>query len=87
MIYYPVLDETGLEGAWDFTLNYGLMLNLPARVGAPPVGTAPGVPSDPAGIPSFTEAVEKQLGLKAVTRKRMVPVLVIDHIEEKPTEN
>ena len=33
------------------------------------------------------EAVRKQLGLKLEMRKRMLPVLVIDHIEEKPAEN
>ena len=38
----------------------------------------------PTGSVSFFDAVEKQLGLK---RKRPAPVLVIDHIEEKPTEN
>jgi uncharacterized protein (TIGR03435 family) len=33
------------------------------------------------------DAVEKQLGLKLEMRKRTYPVFVIDHIEEKPTEN
>jgi uncharacterized protein (TIGR03435 family) len=33
------------------------------------------------------EAVTRQLGLKLESQKRPVPVLVIDHIEEKPTEN
>jgi uncharacterized protein (TIGR03435 family) len=33
------------------------------------------------------DAVEKQLGLKLEVRKRTLPVFVIDHIEEKPTDN
>jgi uncharacterized protein (TIGR03435 family) len=33
------------------------------------------------------DAVEKQLGLKLDVQKRTYPVLVIDHIEEKPTDN
>jgi uncharacterized protein (TIGR03435 family) len=33
------------------------------------------------------DAIQKQLGLKLVMRKRVAPVLVIDYIEEKPTDN
>ena len=29
----------------------------------------------------------KQLGLKSEAQKRSYPVFVIDHIEEKPTDN
>jgi uncharacterized protein (TIGR03435 family) len=36
---------------------------------------------------SFAEVIEKQLGLKLKTEKRLMPVLVIDHIEQKPAEN
>jgi uncharacterized protein (TIGR03435 family) len=32
-------------------------------------------------------AIDKQLGLKLEAKKRPVPVLVIDHAEQKPTEN
>jgi uncharacterized protein (TIGR03435 family) len=43
--------------------------------------------SDPNGALSMLDAVSKQLGLKLEKQKRPAPVLVIDHIEEKPTEN
>jgi len=43
--------------------------------------------SDPTGALSLFEAVEKQLGLKLEKTKRSVPVIVIDHLEQKPTEN
>ena len=33
------------------------------------------------------DAVAKQLGLKLVLEKRPIPALVVDHIEEKPTDN
>jgi uncharacterized protein (TIGR03435 family) len=33
------------------------------------------------------EAVEKQLGLKLSGQKRSLPVIVIDHLEQKPIEN
>jgi uncharacterized protein (TIGR03435 family) len=94
---YPVVDATGLEGAWDFTLSFSLIaparlagLLVGARGGAPPVGAAGAdfTASDPiGGGTSLFDAVEKQLGLKLEVRKRTYPVFVIDHIEEKPTEN
>jgi uncharacterized protein (TIGR03435 family) len=42
---------------------------------------------DPNGAVTLFDAVSKQLGLKLEKQRRPVQVLVIDHIEEKPTEN
>jgi uncharacterized protein (TIGR03435 family) len=85
---YPVLDATGLEGGWDFTLTYGGSAGAGGSKGGPAPAAAPnGMASDPAGGVSILDAVEKQLGLKLETSKRPVLVLVIDHMEEKPTEN
>lgn len=96
-IWYPVQDSTGLEGAWDFTLNYDAQARLMAMVasrpgapvadGAPMTDGAPGEASDPSGAVSFLDAVQKQLGLKVETHKRPEKVLVIDHMLEDPTEN
>jgi uncharacterized protein (TIGR03435 family) len=36
---------------------------------------------------SLFDAISKQLGLRLELRERPQPVLVINHIEEKPTEN
>jgi uncharacterized protein (TIGR03435 family) len=89
-IHAPVVDATGLEGAWDFTLNFsaaGLLQNRGERAadGAQQGAGAPA--SDPNGALSLFDAVNKQLGLKLEGQKRPVPVLIIDHIEEKPTDN
>ena len=83
-IHSDVLDATRLEGGWDFTLSFSKVRQLQ---GANP--PAPGIsePSDPNGALSVQEAMEKQLGLKLVMRKRPVPVLVVDRIEEKPSDN
>jgi uncharacterized protein (TIGR03435 family) len=51
--------------------------------GGAPIPTA----ADPSGGFTIFEAVEKELGLKLETRKRTLPVYVIDHMEPKPTEN
>jgi uncharacterized protein (TIGR03435 family) len=88
-VHYPVTDSTGLEGAWDFSFTYSPInpTQLAGLRGAPPPGvTDPGA-SDPVGGTSLLEAVEKQLGLKLEMQKRSHPVLVIDHMEEKPTDN
>ena len=89
-IHSAVLDKTGLTDAYDFTVNYS-----PAYVlqnGLPGAGRAPGQPAagaaaEPNGAISLSEAISKQLGLKLELEKRPAPVLVIDHVEQKPTEN
>jgi uncharacterized protein (TIGR03435 family) len=86
-IRYPVLDATGIDGAWDFTLTFSAV--NPNRDGGNRGGGLPdaGGLSDPnLGITLFN-AIEKQLGLKLEKHKRPEPVFVIDHIEEKPTDN
>jgi uncharacterized protein (TIGR03435 family) len=83
-VHSDVLDATGLEGGWDFTLSFSKIGQFRGNnVSVPGTGTAP----EPSGGISAPEAMEKQLGLKMELRKRPVPVLVIDHIEEKPTDN
>jgi uncharacterized protein (TIGR03435 family) len=95
-ISHPVVDGTGLQGAWDFSLSFSpippaQLAGLTGLRGAPPpgaTGPADTTPSDPiGGGTSVFDAVERQLGLKLELQKRTYPVFVIDHIEEKPTDN
>jgi uncharacterized protein (TIGR03435 family) len=96
-VAYPVVDATGLVGTWDFTLSFSPIapqqfssLIAGARAAAPAGGAGPAdiTASDPVGGGvSLFDAVEKQLGLKLEVRKRTYPVFVIDHIDEKPTDN
>ena len=44
-------------------------------------------PADPNGALPLPDAISKQLGLKLELKKRPMQVLVIDHIDENPTEN
>jgi uncharacterized protein (TIGR03435 family) len=89
---WPVTDATGLEGTWDFTLtfsqNFGMMSG-PVRTGGEGGSPEANMPaaSDPTGGYTIFTAIEKQLGLKLEPQKRSLPVIVIDHIEQKPTEN
>jgi len=41
----------------------------------------------PEGGITLFDALEKQLGLKLEKRNLPMPVAVLDHIEQKPTEN
>ncbi|HEV2690493.1 MAG TPA: TIGR03435 family protein [Bryobacteraceae bacterium] len=84
-----VLDATGLTDAYDFTVSFsavGLLRagSLPNQPAATPGGETP---TDPSGALSLPDALRKQLGLKLELKKRPMQVLVIDHINEKPTEN
>jgi bla regulator protein blaR1 len=79
----PVIDQTGLKGRYDFTLDLppGAM-HIVARA-APPTPDAP-LP-DPTGTPLIS-ALRTQLGLKLVSTKGPIRKLVIDHIE-RPSAN
>jgi uncharacterized protein (TIGR03435 family) len=91
LLNWPVLDATGIAGGWDFTLTFTRafpMMGGPGRGGdAGQAGSDTSAASDPSGAITLFEAVEKQLGLKLEKQKRSMPVIVIDHIEEKPTDN
>ena len=68
-----VIDRTGLDGRFDFDLEWTPMVT--------PAGAATtGVPAD-AAPPLFT-ALQEQLGLKLESTKETVPVLVIDNVSQ-----
>lgn len=70
----PVVDDTGLSGAYDFELIY----ERPNRAGkVPPDDIVPALP--------LNEAI-KDLGLRLEKGKAPVEVLVVDHAE-KPSAN
>jgi uncharacterized protein (TIGR03435 family) len=86
-----VYDETGIEGAFDFTLNFSVAgMAGGGRIARGGDGMMAGGSMDaaePTSTISLSEAFEKQLGLKLEQVKRPGQVLVIDHIEQKPIEN
>lgn len=78
-VHSAVMDQTGLDGAYDFTINFsGVGLLQGAGVGPN---------AEPNGAVSLPDAISKQMGVKLEMVKRPVQVLVIDHVEDKPTEN
>jgi uncharacterized protein (TIGR03435 family) len=72
----PVIDQTGLTGTFDFTLDFAPEL---------PPGAAPSSDAeDPR--PTFRDALAQQLGLKLVSGKGSFDIWVVDHIDH-PTPN
>jgi uncharacterized protein (TIGR03435 family) len=86
-VHTPVLDSTGLTDPYDFTLSFSAINVLQNGVPGQQPATGGENASDPSGGLSLPDALNKQLGIKMEIRKRPMQVLVIDHVEEKPTEN
>ena len=70
----PVVDKTGLEGLYSFTLDW-------VPDGARPRDNLP------ATGPSIYAAVEEQLGLHLQAENEQSEILVIDKAEKVPTSN
>jgi uncharacterized protein (TIGR03435 family) len=82
-IIHPVVDLTGLKGAFDFAIVW-----TPSQlIAAAGRGADPSVASTPSGGLTFFEAIDKQLGLKLESQKYPQPVMVIDHLERLPADN
>ena len=68
-----VVDQTGLPGRWDFTLEVA----RPGRAAMPDGGTVG---------PTVLEGMQEQLGIKLKPMRLVIPVPVLDHVE-LPSEN
>jgi len=69
-----VVDKTGLDGKWDFTLSFSATRPSPGS-------------DDVSGELTVFDAVQKDLGLKLKEGKLATQVIVIDHLERNPTDN
>jgi uncharacterized protein (TIGR03435 family) len=78
----PVIDKSGLQGRWDFTLRW-----TPDETQFQGMGVRIPPPSnDPDAPPGLFTAFQEQLGLKLESSRGPVEVLVVDRVE-KPSEN
>ena len=68
-----VVDQTELKGSWDFSFRF--TPKVPA-----------GIQTTGENIPIF-DAIEKQLGLKLEMSTVPMPVIVVDSVNQKPTDN
>jgi uncharacterized protein (TIGR03435 family) len=79
----PVIDRTSFTGALDIDMTFTPDSNTQGLPGGA-LGAAPPVP-DPSR-PSIFDVLQEQFGLKLISSKGPVEVLVIDHVE-RPTAN
>jgi len=77
LLQRPVVNNTGLDGNYDFKLEWTPDLALSAPDGQP-VNTAAG--------PSIFTALQEQLGLRLRATKGPVDVMIVDHVD-KPSQN
>jgi uncharacterized protein (TIGR03435 family) len=78
----PVVDQTGITGRWDFTLNWtpddSQFSGMGARI--PPSTDTADAP------PNLYTAIQEQIGLKLEATKAPADVIVVDHVD-KPSAN
>ncbi len=74
----PVVDMTGLDKNYDFTLSFMPVL--------PPDVQKENLPPELQNRPSIFDAVKQQLGLKLTAQRGPVEYYVIDHID-RPSDN
>jgi uncharacterized protein (TIGR03435 family) len=73
----PVLDQTGIEGRYDITLNW-----TPDDSQYPGLGVTIPHPTGSINEPPLSAAIQEQLGLKLDATRAPVETLVIDHVEK-----
>jgi len=74
-LHAPVINNTGLEGRYDATLDIGKYMSDTPKDG----------PFDP--IPMIVTGLQEELGLKLESKKMPLDLLIIDHAEKVPVEN
>ena len=69
-----VVDQTGIDGVYDFELRW-------ANDDQTPSGT------DAAAVPTLLTALQETLGLRLQPKKVPTEIIVVDHVERAPSEN
>jgi uncharacterized protein (TIGR03435 family) len=76
-----VVDKTGLEGRWDFTMRW-----MPDEMQFTDMPVPLPRSDYDANAPPLFTAIQQQLGLKLEPQKTDVPVLVVDRVDH-PSPN
>jgi uncharacterized protein (TIGR03435 family) len=77
-VRFPMVDETGLTGRFNYTLDISAYVTEEMR-------KSQGPPAEATGI--IAQAIQTQLGLKVTSKKMPVEIIVVDHAEKTPVEN
>lgn len=76
----PVVDAAGLQGGWDFRVDW-----TPLSGGLAGLGAAPDQEFE-TGTTIFA-TMERNLGIKLEKREQAMPVIVVDRVDRVPGEN
>jgi uncharacterized protein (TIGR03435 family) len=71
----PVIDKTGIEGRYSYSVSYS------------PLSAQPDPTSAASGPPDIFTAVQDQLSLRLKSARAPVNFLIVDHAEHQPTAN
>ena len=71
----PVLDRTGIDGVFDFSMQFGATADEMKRAFIAGDG------------PSIFTVIQEQLGLRLEAQKGPIEMLIIDHAEKTPLDN
>lgn len=83
-----VIDQTGLTGAYDFTLHFSCELCQFATTNGDSAPPPPPPADSPGGEPGIFVALQKQLGLRLVKIKGIpLDVVIVDRVDKTPTAN
>ncbi len=84
-----VANKTGLAGSYDFTLYYtsGRKLRADTAAADAAAKTAGDATAAPVGGIGVEDAFRKELGLRLERQPATYPALILDHVEQTPTEN
>jgi uncharacterized protein (TIGR03435 family) len=80
----PVADHTRLSGSFDIHLEFD---PEGVNLGNGSSGLSSEVDKSDSAQPSIFSALQQQLGLKLQSHKEPAEVLVVDHLERRPTAN
>ncbi len=78
----PVKNSTGLTGTYDFQMFWDAAATMTV-----PSGESSGGAPTPGEGPTLQEALSQQLGLRLVSKKDLVDVVIVDHCEKVPSAN
>jgi uncharacterized protein (TIGR03435 family) len=81
-LHRPVEDATGIRKPFDFVLEW-----MPESVDLNIAQEAPAAFGNGEDRPSIFTAIREQLGFRLNSRKSLVEVIVIDHVDKMPIEN
>jgi uncharacterized protein (TIGR03435 family) len=73
----PIVDQTGLKGIYDFTLD-ATNYDMPNE---------PGQPQANNDVYLITRVLPEQTGLRLEARKLAISMVIVDHLEKTPAEN